>query len=59
MKRMAVIMAMCVLVCMLFSQGAPASAAEGMNMYQNSDFIEKEQPELSEETKQMISLYQR
>ena len=30
-----------------------------MNMYQNSDFIEKEQPELTEETRQMISLYQR
>lgn len=59
MKRMAIIMAVCALVCMLFPQGAPASAAEGMNMYQNSDFIEKEQPELSEETKQMISLYQR
>lgn len=29
------------------------------NMYQNSDFIEKEQPELSEETKELISLYQR
>ena len=29
------------------------------NMYQNSDFIEKEQPELTEETKQLISLYQK
>ena len=29
-----------------------------MNMYENSDFIEKEQPELSEETKRLISLYQ-
>lgn len=29
-----------------------------MNMYENSDFIEKEQPELSEETKELISLYQ-
>lgn len=29
------------------------------NMYQNSDFIEKEQPEISEETKQLISLYQK
>lgn len=32
---------------------------DGMNMYENSDFIEKEQPELTEETKQLISLYQR
>lgn len=31
---------------------------DGMNMYENSDFIEKEQPELSEETKELISLYQ-
>lgn len=40
---------------------APAAADptdEDMNMYQNSDFIEKEQPELSEETKQLILLYQ-
>lgn len=28
-------------------------------MYQNSDFIEKEQPELTEETKQLISAYQK
>lgn len=43
---------------------AAATAAEpadddDMNMYQNSDFIEKEQPELDEETKQLISLYQK
>ena len=31
---------------------------DGMNMFENSDFIEKEQPELSEETKELISLYQ-
>ena len=40
-----------------------AFAAEGdnddMNMYEHSDFIEKEQPELDEETKRLISLYQR
>ena len=29
-----------------------------MNMYQNSDFIEKEQPELSAETKWLIAQYQ-
>ncbi len=32
---------------------------DGMNMYENSDFIEKEQPELDEETKQLISQYQK
>lgn len=36
-----------------------SSAAAASNMYQNSDFIEKEQPELNEETKKLISLYQR
>ena len=36
-----------------------ASDRDEMNMFQNSDFIEKEQPELSEETKQLISLYQK
>ncbi len=30
-----------------------------MNMFDKSDFIEKEQPELTEETKQLISLYKR
>lgn len=38
---------------------ATASDSDGMNMFENSDFIEKEQPELNEETKQLISLYQR
>ncbi|MGN0680045.1 MAG: SUMF1/EgtB/PvdO family nonheme iron enzyme [Oscillospiraceae bacterium] len=38
---------------------ADKSKDDGMNMFQNSDFIEKEQPELTEETKQLISLYQR
>lgn len=32
---------------------------DGMNMFEKSDFIEKEQPELNDETKQLISLYQR
>ena len=36
-----------------------AESDDGMNMFENSDFIEKEQPELTEETKQLISLYQR
>ena len=47
--------------CIALSQAAFAaetSENDGMNMYENSDFIEKEQPELSEETKRLISLYQ-
>ncbi len=32
---------------------------DNMNMFEHSDFIEKEQPELDEETKRLISLYQR
>ncbi|WP_295253643.1 SUMF1/EgtB/PvdO family nonheme iron enzyme [uncultured Catenibacterium sp.] len=36
-----------------------ATDSDSMNMFENSDFIEKEQPELTEETKQLISLYQR
>ncbi len=35
------------------------NTAMAANMYQNSDFIEKEQPELTEQTKQLISLYQK
>lgn len=49
-------------VCILLPQVAFAvknSENADMNMYENSDFIEKEQPELSEETKQLISLYQK
>ena len=48
--------------CIPLSQtafAAEGSENDGMNMYENSDFIEKEQPELSEETKQLISLYQK
>ncbi len=48
--------------CISLSQVAFAagnSENDGMNMYENSDFIEKEQPELSEETKRLISLYQK
>lgn len=39
----------------------PSAAVEvsASNMYQNSDFIETEQPELSDETKRLISLYQK
>lgn len=39
----------------------PSTAIESSasNMYKNSDFIETEQPTLSEETKRLISLYQK
>ena len=37
----------------------PKANDDGMNMFDKSDFIEKEQPELTEETKQLISLYKR
>ena len=43
------------------SASSPArreDADDGMNMYENSDFIEKEQPELSEDTKELIAAYQ-
>lgn len=35
------------------------ATASATNMYQNSDFIETEQPELDAETKKLISLYQK
>ena len=58
-KRMLILMAVCAVLCIHVPAAVPARAEDGMNMYRNSDFIEKEQPELSQETKQLISLYQR
>lgn len=52
---LAVLMAYTVLSVSVFA----ASDDDGMNMFEHSDFIEKEQPELDEETKRLISLYQR
>lgn len=51
-------------LCMCTALSICAYAADtpdgdGMNMFEHSDFIEKEQPELDEETKRLISLYQR
>ncbi len=46
-------------LAMLPASATASAKTDNMNMYQNSDFIEKEQPELNEETKQLISLYQR
>ena len=45
------------MLTMLSPAGALANDDE-MNMFQNSDFIEKEQPELNDETKKLISQYQ-
>ena len=63
MKVKTAIAAACTMLCLVPSLSAlPASAetdTDTMNMFQNSDFIEKEQPELTDETKQLISLYQR
>ncbi len=39
------------------TMAANPSDDDDMNMYLNSDFIEKEQPELDEETKKLISFY--
>ena len=52
---LAVLMANTVLSISVFA----ASDDDGMNMFEHRDFIEKEQPELDEETKRLISLYQR
>ena len=45
-----------VMLSLFYTNIVDASAS---NMFGNSDFIEKEQPELNEKTKQLISLYQR
>ena len=50
------------LLAMVMMIGLPpvtALEASASNMFENSDFIETEQPELNEETKKLISLYQR
>ncbi|WP_428817497.1 SUMF1/EgtB/PvdO family nonheme iron enzyme [Clostridium butyricum] len=47
------------MLVVLTSLPTSALAANTSNMYHNSDFIETEQPELSAETKILISLYQR
>lgn len=55
-KTVRIILAL-IMALSVMSSAAMVSYAD--NMYKNSDFIEKEQPELSEETKKLISLYQR
>lgn len=55
MKRLpALVLALCLVLSL--TPGAAASSGS-MNMYANSDFIEKEQPALSEETKELINQY--
>ena len=62
-KKVAGLLSAAVLTMSLMPIGALAVSTQqikdGSNMFENSDFIEKEQPELTEETKQLISLYQR
>ena len=53
MKTSKIILALIAVMCVL------SNTVFAANMYANSDFIEKEQPELTEETKQLISLYQK
>ena len=46
-------------VVLLVSAAKKPKSDDGMNMFDKSDFIEKEQPELTAETKKLISLYKR
>ena len=65
MKRTHKILALTLAAVTMFALLTTAASAArktqtgSMDMFENSDFIEKEQPELTEETKQLISLYQR
>ena len=60
-RMISIILAFCMFFCLfpVTALAEESSDDDGMNMYDKSDFIEKEQPELNEETKQLISLYQR
>ena len=55
----AAFLVMTVLPGAAYAAEKPRSDSDGMNMFDRSDFIEKEQPELTDETKQLISLYKR
>ena len=63
MKKLRSIIGIALALLMAFSVLSVSTFAlsdgDGMNMFEHSDFIEKEQPELDEETKKLISLYQR
>lgn len=62
-KQIAALLSALLMVLTVFSASAAAAkkpkSDDGMNMFDKSDFIEKEQPELTEETKQLISIYKR
>lgn len=45
------------LLCVLLSFGVLFSAAGAENMFSNSDFVETEQPAISDETKRLIAAY--
>lgn len=51
--------ALIVLTVLPVSAAKKPKSGDGMNMFDKSDFIEKEQPELTAETKKLISLYKR
>ncbi len=55
-KAIALVTAVCLVLCLL--PAAVLGSDDDMLMYENSDFIEKEQPELDEETKELIALCQ-
>lgn len=52
-------MAAMLLSAPLWSSAATFAAAEDSVMYPNSGFVETEQPEINEETKRLLALYQR
>ncbi len=63
-KRITALLSAALIVLTLLPASAAAAVApkagdDGMNMFDKSDFIEKEQPELTAQTKQLISLYKR
>lgn len=58
-KLCMILICLCVILNNFASQ-VPVNATEDSSvMYKNSEFIEKEQPELTEETKKIISAYQK
>ena len=60
-RLISILLVTCMALCLFPANALTASESDddNMNMYGNSDFIEKEQTELTEETKQLILLYQR
>ena len=58
-ERIAVLLAMCAIICLLIPITALTGEMGGMSGAQSGELLEKKQPELTEETKKLISLYQR